>query len=94
MCFILFSMVIIISSTYSALGNVIMHTSAMSSERIMPKDLEDQMDPHQLTNALLYKTKLSKEMKIPVNEQYRMDYQEALRQRHTASREVSGDAQV
>lgn len=68
-----------ISSTYSAMGEVIMATSAMSHERIIPKDEEEEMTPKELSQILYKQMRLARRAGIPITRQYRMDYHGHLR---------------
>jgi hypothetical protein len=60
-----------IATTYSAMGRVIMATSAMSSERILEKADEEKLTPIQLYDVLLHKTYKAKRNPVLVNHQYR-----------------------
>jgi hypothetical protein len=60
-----------IATTYSAMGRVIMATSAMSSERILEKADEEKLTPIQLYDVLLHKTYNAKKNPVLVNRQYR-----------------------
>lgn len=72
------ALIIHISSTYSSMGQIIMATSAMAPTPILPKEEEDELTPAQLSCLLLDDTRLARRAKIPVNRQYRMNYQEAV----------------
>lgn len=58
-------------STFSALARMIMFTSAMGNTPILPRDDEESMLPHQLTNVLLQETYMARKLGIQVNQQYR-----------------------
>jgi hypothetical protein len=60
-----------IATTYSAMGRVIMATSAMSSERILEKADEEKLTPIQLYDVLLHRTYKAKENPVLINRQYR-----------------------
>jgi hypothetical protein len=60
-----------IVSTYSALGRIIMSTGAMSSHRILKKEIEEEMLPGRLADELLRRTKEARAAAVPVNLQYR-----------------------
>ena len=72
-------MMLHIISTFSAIGRVVMLTGAMSELPIMPEDEEDKLNPYQLSDALIQRTRLARRMNVDVNRQYRFDYQELLR---------------
>jgi hypothetical protein len=60
-----------IATTYSAMGRVIMATSAMSSERILEKADEEKLTPIQLYDVLLHRTYKAKKNPVLINRQYR-----------------------
>ena len=64
-------LVIFIVSTYSALGRLVMHTSAMSSERIFELPEEESMLPFDLLNTLVVKANEKRILKTDVTVQYR-----------------------
>lgn len=72
-------LVIHIASTFSSLGRIILGTSAMSHERILPKVDEEDLTPNQLNDVLVYETLLSRQADISIRHQYRMDYHETIR---------------
>jgi len=72
------ALIIHIASTYSSMGRVIMATSAMGPTPILSKEEEDELTPAQLSSLLLDDTRLARRAKIPVNRQYRMNYQETV----------------
>ena len=74
-------LIIHIASTYSSIGRVIMATSAMGPTPILPKEEEDELNPSQLSAVLLNETRLARKAKIPVNQQYRINYHEAMSNR-------------
>mmetsp|Transcript_35096 Transcript_35096/g.73096 ORF Transcript_35096/g.73096 Transcript_35096/m.73096 type:complete len:182 (-) Transcript_35096:749-1294(-) len=75
-----------IASTYSAMGQVIMATSAMSSEPILPTDEEEKLTPGELYHVLLHETMLAKKAEVPINKQYRMDYRQHLHDQQVSRR--------
>jgi hypothetical protein len=60
-----------IATTYSAMGRVIMATSAMSSDRILEKADEEKLTPIQLYDVLLHKTYNAKKNPVLISRQYR-----------------------
>jgi hypothetical protein len=64
-------LIVHIVSTYSALGRIIMATGAMSSHRILEKEIEEEMLPSRLAEELLRRTKAARTAAVPVNLQYR-----------------------
>lgn len=66
-------------STYSALGRVIMHSGAMGEEPILSRREQEMKTPEELFKALKRKTKLARKANIPVYRQYRIPYQQSLR---------------
>jgi hypothetical protein len=60
-----------IATTYSAMGRVIMATSAMSPDRILTKEEEEKLTPIQLYDVLLLKTYKAKVNPVPIRLQYR-----------------------
>ena len=73
LAFSIFGLVLIVHivSTYSALGRIIMSTGAMSSHRILEKEIEEEMLPPRLAEELLRRTKEARAAAVPVNLQYR-----------------------
>lgn len=69
-----------IASTFSAMGEVVMASSAMSSSAVLPKSEEESLTPAELYKVLLLERDLARQAHVPVNKQYRMDYQEYIRQ--------------
>ncbi|KAL7563283.1 hypothetical protein ACA910_016644 [Epithemia clementina (nom. ined.)] len=67
-----------ISGTYSAMGEVIMATSAMAPDPILSEEQEEKMVPRELYHALLHETQLAEKANIPINRQYRMNYKECI----------------
>ena len=86
------ALIIHIAITYSAMGRIIMATSAMGSTPIIPKEEEEELTPVQLSALLLNESRLACEAKIPVNRQYRRNvahhdalsitYAESVNRRH------------
>ena len=74
-CFIL--LMIHITSTYSALGRIIMDTGAMGDRVFFDKE-EERMSPNDLYGALLEKVKAARNSDIPVNRIYQSDYRKSL----------------
>jgi hypothetical protein len=60
-------------STFSALGRMIMMTSAMGNVPILPRGDEEAMLPHQLTNVLLQEAGVARQLDTKVNQQYRLN---------------------
>jgi hypothetical protein len=60
-----------IATTYSAMGRVIMATSAMSSDRILEKADEEKLTPIQLYDVLLHRAYKAKKDPVLINRQYR-----------------------
>ena len=81
------SLMLHIISTYSALAKVVMSTSAMGEIPILPKEEEEKLLPPHLFDLLIAETRIAQQIKVPVNKQYRMNYQSLLRER---SRSNSG----
>jgi hypothetical protein len=71
-------LIVHIVSTYSALGRIIMSTGAMSSHRILEKEIEEEMLPPRLAEELLRRTKEARAAAVPVNLQYRSINMQAL----------------
>ena len=70
-----------LASTYSAMGEVILATSAMSKKKpMLSKADEERLTPAELYKVLLLQHDVAKQAQVPVNKQYRMDYQEHMRQ--------------
>ena len=69
---------IYIISLYSAVGRTIIYSGALSNERIFQHDEEEELTGAELATALVEKTIVAKEGAIPVNQQYRIRYQEQL----------------
>jgi hypothetical protein len=60
-----------IATTYSAMGRVIMSTSAMSPDRILEKADDEKLTPIQLYDVLLQRTYAAKANPVAINRQYR-----------------------
>jgi len=69
-----------LTSTYSAMGEIIMATSAMSTSTVLDKYDEERLAPSELYKVLLLEHDLAKRAKIPIMKQYRMDYSNAIRE--------------
>lgn len=79
-------------STFSAMSRIIMETGAMGSVRVLPKDTEEQLLPHELTNVLLTETLIARRLHTKVNHKYRLmdspnsdepfSYEMSLKMRH------------
>ena len=67
-----------ITSTYSALGRIIMDTGAMGDAIFYHKE-EERLSPHDLYEELLHKVKVARKANIPVNRMYRIDYRASMR---------------
>lgn len=61
-------------ATFSAMGRIIIGTSAMGHTPILPKGTEEQLLPHELTNVLLTETLISQNLQTKVNRQYRDNF--------------------
>ena len=72
-----------LASTYSAMGEIVMATSAMSNNQpvFSNKADEERLTPVELYKILLLQHDLARQAKVPINKQYRMDYQQYIRQR-------------
>ena len=55
-----------------------MLTGAMADIPIIPEEEEEKMNPQQLSDALLYRYRIAKRMKVDVMRQYTVDYQELI----------------
>jgi len=62
-----------IVNIYSALGNLILKSSAMRNKRVFPREEEEKKFPFQLQEALLDKAREWEKMGIKVTVQYRID---------------------
>jgi hypothetical protein len=60
-----------ITSTYSALGHLAMHSGVLSEKRIIDEVIADNMTPQQLSEELLRRTTASKKADLPLNLVYR-----------------------
>mmetsp|Transcript_31983 Transcript_31983/g.52817 ORF Transcript_31983/g.52817 Transcript_31983/m.52817 type:complete len:277 (-) Transcript_31983:49-879(-) len=86
-----FILLIHISSTYSAMGRIIMETGAMGEESIFHRHEEETKTPHELLQNLIAKLEAARNVSVPVNEQYRMEsFQESLREVMRSTGTVSG----
>jgi hypothetical protein len=75
-----FILLIHISSTYSAMGRIIMETGAMGKESIFETHEAETKNSSELIKELIVKLEAARDICVPVNEQYRMDsFQESLR---------------
>mmetsp|Transcript_48576 Transcript_48576/g.146501 ORF Transcript_48576/g.146501 Transcript_48576/m.146501 type:complete len:234 (+) Transcript_48576:636-1337(+) len=63
-----------IVSTYSALGRLVMYTSAMSNDRIFELRTEETMLPFDLLETLVDKSEEERKAGTPVTEQYRREH--------------------
>lgn len=75
-----------ITSTYSALGRVMMDTGAMGNA-VFTRREEERMDPRDLYDAWIEKVAVARQARVPVNRMYRIDYRATL-----AQVEMGGDA--
>jgi hypothetical protein len=66
-----------VTSTYSAIGRIIMDTGAMGNA-VFTTNEEERMPPYELYEALLVKVKVARKANIPVNRMYRIDYRQSL----------------
>jgi len=62
-------------ATFSALGRLIMVTSAMGCTPILPQGDEENLFPHELSNVLLTEAAIAHALRTPVNLQYRNNLQ-------------------
>lgn len=70
-----------ISSTYSAMGRIIMETGAMGEKSIFPTSEDETKTSSELIQELISKLEAARSVNVPVNEQYRMDtFQTSLRE--------------
>lgn len=74
-----FLLILHIISTFSAIGRIIMYTGAMADMPILPEEEEVKLNPHQLSDALIQRARLARKMNVDVMKQYRVDYQELIR---------------
>lgn len=75
-------LIVHIVSTYSALARIIMDTGAMSSSRVLDQQKEDDMNPSELAEELLKRTREARSNAVPVNLKYRevnKKYRESVR---------------
>ena len=79
-----------LATTYSAMGEIILATSAMSSHArdttastmlMLTKADEERLTPVELDKVLLLEHDLAQKAHVPINKQYRMDYLAYMRQR-------------
>jgi len=75
-------------TTYSAIARIIMHTSAMGNESILEQFEEEQLSPAQLSDALIENALRARVLDIPVNRQYKIRYQDRVRQEATNSQRM------
>ena len=69
---------IYVITTYSAVGRTIIYSGALSNERILQHDEEEELTGAELATALVDKAIVAKQGAIPVSQQYRIRYQEQL----------------
>eukprot|EP00977_Amphora_coffeiformis_P016602 scaffold5169_cov172-Amphora_coffeaeformis.AAC.33 len=82
-----------LASTYSAMGEIILATSAMSASTVLEKGDEERLSPAELYKVLLLEHDLAKRAKIPIMKQYRMDYFNTVRESLMAEVIEQGEAQ-
>lgn len=68
-----------IINIFSSIARVILQTSAMSDMPILDYEEEEKLTPAELSDALLRRCRLARRLKFPIKDQYRLDYQELLR---------------
>lgn len=68
-----------IASTFSAVGRIIMGTSAMADDPILNRDEAEKLSPDELNDLLVHETHLGRKAAIKVQQQYRMNYHEVVR---------------
>ena len=69
-----------LASTYSAMGEIIIATSAMSHSTVLEKTDEERLTPVELYKVLLLEHDLAKRAKVPIMKQYRIDYFNSIRE--------------
>jgi len=74
-CFVI--LMLHITSTYSAVGRIMMDTGAMG-DAVFRRSEEERMTPYELDDALLDKVGLARKANVPLNRMYRMDYRASL----------------
>ncbi|CAB9510573.1 expressed unknown protein [Seminavis robusta] len=68
-----------IVNTFSSMGRVIMDSGAMSQIPILDPEEEEKLDPHELSAVLIKRVVLARKAQVPINHQYKVDYQDTLR---------------
>lgn len=68
-----------IVTTFSAIGRVVMLTGAMAEVPIIPEEEEINLSPPELSDVLVQRARLARRMNVDVMKQYRVDYQELIR---------------
>lgn len=81
-----------LASTYSAMGEIIMATSAMSTSTVLERADEERMTPVELYKVLLLEHDLARKAKVPIMKQYRIDYFNSIRQGLLAELMEQGEA--
>ncbi|CAB9498938.1 expressed unknown protein [Seminavis robusta] len=75
-----FLVIVHIIQTFSATANLVMLTGAMANMPIIEEDEEVHLSPGQLSDILIERARLAKKLKVDVMKQYRVDYQQLLRE--------------
>ena len=73
------ALIIHIINIFSSIARVILLTSAMSDIPLLDYEEEEKLSPAELSDALLKRARFAKKLKVPIKDQYRLDYQEMLR---------------
>jgi hypothetical protein len=68
-----------VAKLYKSVGTIILYSGAMGDEEpVMAPEVEEDLEPSELTAALMEKVAIAKGAHIPVSEQYRIRYQDQL----------------
>jgi hypothetical protein len=67
--------IVYLMSSYSALGNLIMNSGALSENRIVSETFEEDMTPTQISEELLKRKRANQKAETPVNLMYRPNKQ-------------------
>jgi hypothetical protein len=68
-----------IINIFSSIARVILFTGAMSDIPVLEYEDEEKLSPSQLSDALLKRARFAKKLHVPIPSQYRLNYQELLR---------------
>ena len=88
-------LIVHIVSTYSALARIIMETGAMSAHRVLDEEKEDDMNPSELAEELLKRTREARLNDIPINRKYRLvnkHYNDSVRRNSVFLNDIGGFA--